>query len=137
MRKFVSIFLVIIFLVSTTGMTLNVHYCGGKIYKTVFGYFNGRLLDCGMEKAAPGNCSNSAGTIDQNCCSNHIQKIHIEDNFYSSNLNISIDSVFAILAYVIVIHDNLTEVGVRDFFHQYEPPVLKSDIRVLFQTFLI
>ena len=74
MKKFVVIFFSIFYLVSTSGMSLNVHYCGGKIKHVSFITTNNEKGCCGKKK------------MSKKCCKDKVAYFKIKDNHKSNQV---------------------------------------------------
>jgi len=78
MKKGFSIFVVFILLASGMWVTLDRHYCGGKLADIAVS-FTGKMASCGMEKPK----SNYPGsyTIDKKCCEDKITLLNISSKY--------------------------------------------------------
>ena len=72
MKKFVAIFFSIFYLISSSGISLNVHYCGGKMKHVSFITTNEKGC-CGKKK------------MSKKCCKDKVAYFKIKDN-HKSNL---------------------------------------------------
>lgn len=73
MKIFVSILFSIFYLTSTSGVTVNAHYCGGKIKHITF------------VKSSDTNCC-SKKKMSKNCCKDKSAYFKVNDNHQSSDL---------------------------------------------------
>lgn len=73
MKIFFSILFSIFYLTSTSGVTINAHYCGGKIKYITFNKSSEKRC-CGKKK------------MSKNCCKDKATYLKIKDNHQSSDL---------------------------------------------------
>ena len=71
MKKFIFIFFSFFYLTSTSGISLNVHYCGGKIKHVSF-YSSSEKNCCGKKK------------MNKKCCKDKVAYFKIKDNHKSN-----------------------------------------------------
>lgn len=142
-HKIVNIILSVVFLFATMGITINKHYCGGKLQDAaLFISANQCNTDGSKEIRRERSINNSCkmtDTINKNdCCEN--QTDYFKANKFISNLNSAkvlpgfqiIPIVFSIIFDLFV-----PETGNLTKFFNYKPPLLHRDISVFFQSFLI
>lgn len=122
LRKSVHIILVMLLLVSSTGVTFSMHYCGGELVST------------SINKEAKTCCDGTGG-----CCENKTMHIEIDDDYISSivveNSIIELDILFPVL---FALYSDLipVEANVPITFNDSSPPP-KIQIRLSFlQTYL-
>lgn len=58
MKKFFALFLCLVYFVVSNGLTINKHYCGGKLFSVKIGVLNSYKCACG------------SSTMKKNCCHN-------------------------------------------------------------------
>lgn len=80
MKKFFSILLAGLVIVSSIHLTIATHYCGDN-FKGFKVSVNGEKASCGMESTAP-VCTNHK-SINHNCCTDKIASYFITDDFFS------------------------------------------------------
>lgn len=71
MKKIVTVSLVVFYLVITSGMFLNLHFCGDHVKKIVFYIVNDEEGCCGSEEQGDG------------CCKNESSFFKVKDNHHS------------------------------------------------------
>lgn len=142
MKKFLSIFLSILLLASSTGVTMATHYCGGLAVKSqlMLGLAG---LDCGMndmdkEKGCETEDDSSESHIKtENCCENQYLSIDSEDTVITKlSIHSPVLKFFLALAFT-YLGLPPTEVDHTTPYLNYSPPLLAQDIPVLHQSFLL
>lgn len=133
--KFLSVFMALTVLVSTTSFTVYQHFCGDEITDVaIFKHAEG----CGMEEAVVDIPENTCHTPKKSCCNDRVVSIQGQDQVNPATQALSIDhQVF--LAAIIYSFDYLfldTSKKVSEPFHYYPPPIVQ-DITVLHQVFRI
>ncbi len=120
------------------GFTMATHYCGGHTVKSKLMLGNGEL-DSGMAKPNKSCESDSKETSfkKRGCCENQYTSINLEDDYQSSVLHVDLDSkfVYTFIYTFIELFNSSIELDIA--FINYSPPLLKQDVQVLFQSFLI
>jgi len=123
MRKTIAISLIIILLVSTIGVTINKHYCGGK------------LADVSLFLEATCNCGDSEMSSD--CCQLGSEHFQLDEDYSLSYFDFNINpSVTAVLSITYLDFSNETCFSPVDFLN-YKPPLIERNIPLLVQSFLI
>lgn len=137
MRKIISVFLALVILSSSIGISYNVHYCGGKIFDRNIALFIINNPGCGMEAGSRSDCETSDYTFSKRCCEDHFEFFQLKEDFnIVDTINIAAKNfiaVFSELENFFIAHSILTA---RNYF-KYKPPLIESDILVLIQRFLI
>jgi len=153
MKNLFAILLAFIFLATNLPLAITTHFCSGQAVESAL-VLKGNTVDCGMNETNTINTFsqksqfNRAEKILDNlgrtpCCQNHSQTFEITDDYNnSSELSIPTDygsfQIFFVTAFVKTFFDWLFS----DFNFSVSylipfPPLLKQDIVVLFQCFLI
>lgn len=134
MKKAISIFLASIILLSSVGFAINTHFCEGRAVDSSIS-MGVELLDCGMPM--PNNNNNDEQFDKQSCCQNHHQVVEVDQNqnnpFPAFELN---DIFFVAFANTFLISVSGTQ-KVQGNYLTSSPPLVKQDIQILYQTFLI
>jgi hypothetical protein len=147
MKKLFAILLAFIFLATNLPFAITTHFCSGQAVNSAF-VLKGNTVDCGMNETNTINHFSSTTNFLDNletapCCQNHSQVFEITDD-YSSALELSLPTdyssfqVFFVANFVKTFFDWLF--ADFDFPFSYlipAPPLLKKDILILFQCFLI
>lgn len=138
MKKAFSIFLAILVLVSSTGIAANTHFCGGEAVERTLS-LGIEHLDCGMPEMEQ-SCSSKDGhdQIDARpCCSNQHDLLQLDEDATLMQQAPVVNKTFiAAFVHTFVIQVFSFEKK-ESFYLNYSPPLLKQDIQVLFQSFLI
>lgn len=113
MKKFLVIFFSLFYLTSTSGISLNVHYCGGKVKHISLFYKNDKGC-CGKKK------------MSKKCCKDKIAYFKIKDNQQSNqSAKIVSPTAFSIIGILPVIQNNFTLLHSQVIvFNYHSPPVL-------------
>ena len=77
LKKATSIVLLFIFLLSSSGFSINTHYCKGKLRYVNIGFSDNCKSCCGKKK-----CS-------KNCCKNKTEIVKIKDNYLPTQIIIT------------------------------------------------
>jgi hypothetical protein len=139
-RQIILLTLTLLVLVSSTGMAVGLHICGGELRDITF---FGAEADCPMEKQKEElpPCHAPKQDADQdNCCENH-QVIAERPDVAAKHKVLSLSKLqdIKLLAAVkaVVFHFFAPEVDLKPAYALYESPPLARDIPVLVQSFLI
>lgn len=122
-RRIAHIILALFLLVSTTGITFSMHYCGGK------------LVSASINKEAKSCCDGNGG-----CCENKTLHFEIEEDYISpiiveNNTIVELDVLFPIL-FVLNFELLPTEDKATVAFHDSSrPPKIQTRLSLL-QTYL-
>ncbi len=134
MRKFISIVLSILLLLSSSGIAYAKHYCGDfEMMATVT--LGEKQLSCGMSMEVP-DCDDEKETPD--CCDNEYTSVETDETFNKANFEFSPDKTFftafaAVFVYTVEIIEDAEDPSYTD----YDPPPLEQDLQILYETFLI
>ena len=135
MKQVISLFLSILLLASSTGITCAQHYCGEfeMLSEVTLGE---KWLSCGM--AMEDSSCDDSQTKDHDCCDNEYTTVDTDDNFAKANFSIDFQqpiaaSYVSIIELLLVLDTETTQ----DIPIEYHPPPLYKDIPVLYETFLI
>jgi hypothetical protein len=113
MQKFLVIFFSMLYLTVTSGITMNLHYCGGKL-KTVSFFSNNEKGCCGTKKKSKG------------CCKDKTKLIKVEENHKASKVteasNPTVHLVALLSSQLLFNLSNDNSVDIISKY--YSPPVL-------------
>jgi hypothetical protein len=134
-KKAISIFLASIILLSSVGFAINTHFCEGRAVDSSIS-MGVELLDCGMPM--PNNNNNDGEQLDkQPCCQNHHQIVEVDQNqnnqFPAFELN---DTFFVAFINTFLVSESVKQKAQVNYLTT-PPPLLKQDILILYQSFLI
>lgn len=128
MKKVSVIFLTFIYLIVASGLTFNLHYCGGKI------------SDISLWKSEIDNCCGGKKVMKKNCCENKISVLKIKDTQYSSSsLQLPVKSVKIIDASYPLFSLNpnkIFEIKINSTVHD-PPDIYKNPIFLQYGVLLI
>ena len=83
MKRFFSIFFILVTIAGTLHFSVSSHFCGGKLADMAIALGKADV-SCGMEEGnAPCNKNESFG---KNCCKDHVQPLIVTDNFIFSSV---------------------------------------------------
>ena len=123
LQKLIHIALVLLLLLSTTGVTISMHYCSGD------------LVSMSVIGEAESCCEDNCG-----CCENKSIHFKVEDDYVSpivvqSNISVELEVLFPVL--FILSAELLPEVEVtaKSFTDTSPPPTLQKRLSLL-QTYL-
>jgi len=128
----------IFMLASNVGIAANTHYCGGLIAEQSFS-LGFEQLDCGMEKAQE-VCEPKAeteGLQAQPCCENVHEILQLQQEANVKKASVEVNPTFFV-AFVFACTSSLFSFEEKTpTFREYVPPLVRQNVLVLFQTFLI
>lgn len=125
-KKIVNVFLVVLLLVATTGITLNKHYCMGRLKSVAVFEKANPCIDYGFEEPMP-------------CCEDISEELKVDEITNSTfDFKISPDyHLVAITTYLLINQDLLEPEITESNYSDYSPPPIERDIPILVQSFLI
>ncbi|MEP1096031.1 MAG: hypothetical protein ABJG78_13035 [Cyclobacteriaceae bacterium] len=125
-RKIVNTLLAITLLIATTGVTLNKHYCMGRV-KSVAVFHHAE------------NCMGDNLIDPMPCCEDVSEQLKVEHLTKASFDFESSPSLYqlAIISYFVLDQDLISVEKDKPKFQNYSPPPPDRDIPVLIQSFLI
>ena len=141
MKKISSIFLAILLLLTNLGVGMGTHYCGGKAVKSqlMMGFHS---IDCGM-KSMDTSCNPAPRDNHDHrfqkkpCCENKFVEMDAEDATTNKVVVNSLTLDFLVtFSYTFLSFDPFISDGDTRYL-SYTPPILKQDLPVLFESFLI
>lgn len=125
-RQFVHITLSMILLLSTTGVAISKHYCGGELSK----------VEVGHEKI---HCCDQPDDMPDDCCHDEQLTFLLEQDFQLSafQFDCHLLAVTAFLPYLDLSALFVEQEAYETEFKPYLSPPIAQDIPVLLQSFLI
>jgi hypothetical protein len=121
------------------GFTFATHFCGGHAVQSELG-FGDHHLDCGMatmdvqEKEEPEN----EPVFTTDCCQNLVYQLDITDDYQSTLEQITVNPVFTVAFVYTFFTNDFPLIKGQNYYTNYTPhPLIKQDVQVLFQSFLI
>ena len=123
-RKIANTFLAVLLLVGTTGVTLNKHYCLGRL-QSVAVFVSAKPCDTGMEDPMP-------------CCEDTSEELKV-DELTKSTFDFKSTTDLYLLAAItyVLLEDTYSSSDKQVKYYNYDPPLPDQDMRVLHQVFRI
>lgn len=134
MKRILAGILGILFLLGTNGVTMAQHYCGGKVHSSKVQLVP-ESLSCGMVQKHS-SCGDKTSIRQSPCCLDVFTQHQVKDDFQSGALVISLDNVMPIIRVL----DHMVSSRRAKCTPAVEinpPPLIVTDVPVLFQSFLI
>src|SRR5690554_3869105 len=104
MKKAFAIFLSILLLGNSSGITYAQHFCSGKEIASEI-TFGEKSLSCGMAEKSETSCGSEVAKED-NCCQNHFTTISTDENFAKASFDKSLPKVFSAASVsIFVLHE--------------------------------
>ena len=142
-RQVILLTLTLLVLVSSTGMAVGLHICGGALRDiTLFG----AAADCPMEqeqqqKTPPCHATGDHdATDDEACCLDHevvVERSDATSGHDTITLSKNIDIKFIAAVQAVILKLFAPEADIKPTFALYESPPIARDIPVLVQSFLL
>ncbi|WP_373056411.1 hypothetical protein [Zunongwangia sp. H14] len=132
----VSFLLAVLVIFSTFSFTVDKHFCGNTLVgKGVFS----SAKKCKTEMHSCGVEVNSHNTTKKDsCCSNEKENIDGQDELKTSSFSFDLLSQTFIIPVLFISGNILQELERQAIPHKfYKPPLLASDVQVMYQVFLI
>ena len=115
MKKFLSISLAFIMLLSGLQLTISMHYCGGELAQSKVS-LTGHVASCGMETATD-DCTQPGNHVKSSCCNNKVSVYEVDHNYSPSFTEFK---AFAqTVLQVFVIPENITFHSLTSFSNLY------------------
>ncbi|MFT4759157.1 MAG: hypothetical protein ACI9XO_003495 [Paraglaciecola sp.] len=129
--KILHILFAFLVLLSSIGITVKKHYCQNKLENVSF------LPTSSCCKTAKHHaCKKSDTDCKKGCCSNELEYIHLDQDFQVQKVNaFSLDQIKIAAIFTAVFEVDLTHITAIKNYTNYKPPIIRSDISVLFQVF--
>ena len=141
--RFIALFLALLMFVTSVGFTVDMHYCNGELKS--FSLI-GKAKSCHEKAKAP--CphhkkmmaDNQGDAIDtKSCCNNKMLHFQSDQDKQVQNFDIKVSPPLQqfITAFVTAFFTDGFTQNDRPTFVHYKPPLIKRDIPVLTQSFLL
>lgn len=142
LNRALLLILTLLMLVSSTGLSVGVHFCAGEIRDLSF---NGKATQCLMEQQKeetlpPCHAPETGAPTQSDCCDDHqlvVERLDVASDSKAFVLNKTLDIKFIAAVQVVVLHLFASHEALAPAYALYEPPLLTRDIPVLAQSFLI
>ncbi|HPF10882.1 MAG TPA: hypothetical protein PKW08_02190 [Flavobacteriaceae bacterium] len=135
MKQLASLFLSVLILLSSTGITYARHYCLGHemLAKVTLGE---EPLSCGM--AMPVSACGDELQAPHGCCSNDYLKVVTDQQFAKVAFNFNFDVQWLPTVPVVLAEPQVVFIATPSTqYPTYRPPPLLRDLQVWYKTFLI
>ena len=139
-RQIILLTLTLLVLVSSTGMAVGMHICGGELRDVTF---FGAEAECPMEQeqeALPPCHAAKQEADDKSCCEDHqviVERLDLAAKHKTFSLNKLQDFQFVAVVKAVVLQWFAPETELKPAYALYESPPLARDIPVLVQSFLL
>ena len=132
--KIAAVFMAIVVVLSTLSFAYSEHFCGDYLVDTAL--FS-KAKSCGMTMALA-SADSDCNAIKKDCCSDNVQQIagqnQLKLDFYS--FSFEQQQFITAVAYTFLSAFNAIESNTSSY-KTYIPPLVKKDIAVLYQVFII
>lgn len=139
-RQIILLTLTLLVLVSSTGMAVGMHICGGELRDITF---FGAEAECPMEKPqeqVPACHAPQQDASDDACCEDHqmiVERLDIAAKHKDISLLKLQDIKFIAVVKAVILQWFSAETDLKPAYALYESPPLARDIPVLVQSFLL
>lgn len=139
-RKILAICMTMVILVSSTGFTMSLHFCGGELQN--FAFFT-QAESCKMEVKALPPCQHESTSVPmikkESCCKDQTvvkESQEVVTGIVAFNKLIPDFTLMAMVAsFLVSFLSPITSHFPQ--FHNYSPPLIERNIPVLVQSFLL
>ena len=140
MNRIFAIFLTMLMLASNSGVVFATHYCMGEVSDLNIG-FSIEAQKCIMsskEVICAEHIPKEGAVSPMDCCDDSYFQIQINDSYKNSIATVTnLDAEFFVAFTLVYLNLCTYQPTVKADYADYSPPLLKQDIPVLFQSFLI
>ena len=135
-----SLVLVLVVISATMGVTVNKHYCQGRLVETAV-FVKTKHAHCQqIITAKQQHCPyhEISNSKDEQCCSEESEFYQIDDPSNISKLSVKFQLVLFQLEMLYIVTDifSLQENNIHTY-KNYKPPLIAQDVTVLVQSFLL
>ena len=127
LRKIVNVFLALLLLLSTMGVTMHKHYCMGRLKNVAF-FHQAESCQNEMDMNSVMDCCND--TEEEFKVENLTKVVHEFD--FSLNPGFT-----AVITYLLIDFDLRSSSITKALYQNYKPPLIDYDINILVQSFLL
>ncbi len=138
LKKIVSIAFSLMILLSNVGLAKTIHLCMGTEMESAIG-FSTSHIECEMTKKKA-DCHSTADTTsheEKDCCDEEFELLVLDQEPQKSKLNLEISPEFVVSLVYTFFGVSIFATEKKENYTDYPPPVLKQDLQVLHQSFLI
>ena len=125
MKKSVHILLAFLLLISTSGVSISKHYCGGELKQITL---SDTASSCNEHSSMP-----------MDCCEDETQSFQVDEDFQVTPILSNISSPNVFLVAITFIPNSLYQTPIlkRDFNTNNVPPLIPDHIFIRVQSFLL
>jgi hypothetical protein len=125
-------------LLSSVGLAKTIHLCMGTEMESAIG-FSTSHIECEMAKKKP-NChseKDSSEHEENDCCDEEFELLILDQDLQKSTLNLDYSPEFLVSLVYSFLGLAIFPVETNENYTDYPPPLLRQDLHVLHQSFLI
>lgn len=125
-------------LLSSVGLAKTIHLCMGTETESAIG-FSTSHIECEMAKKKPSCHSekDSSEHEEKDCCDEEFELLVLDQDLQKSSLNIDYSPEFVVSLVYTFFGLSVFSTEKNENYTDYPPPVLRQDLQVLHQSFLI
>ncbi|WP_425638641.1 HYC_CC_PP family protein [Algoriphagus yeomjeoni] len=138
MKKILSIAFSLMILLSSVGLAKTIHLCMGTETESAIG-FSTSHIECEMAKKKPSCHSEkeSSKHEEKDCCDEKFELLVLDQDLQKSSLNLDYSPEFVLSLVYTFFGVSVFPTEKNENYNDYPPPVLRQDLQVLHQSFLI
>jgi len=125
-------------LLSSVGLAKTIHLCMGTEMESAIG-FSTIEIECEMAKKKA-DCHSKSDTTsheEKDCCDEEFELLVLDQELQKSTLNLDISPEFVVSLVYTFFGVSIFQAEKNENYTDYPPPVLRQDLQVLHQSFLI
>jgi len=135
-KQFISIFISLMILASSMGITFSTHFCMGRAVDSEI-MIGMHELSCGMMDMDADCETNGQNFMAPNCCENEFVSVEIEDDYQKVTESFSIETQF-LFAFTYTFLFDIQNENEQTLAHaDHSPPPLEQNYQSLYQSFLL
>jgi hypothetical protein len=135
-KKAASIFLSLLILVSSMGISFSTHYCMGRAVESEL-MIGMHELSCGMMDMDASCETAGVNIMAPGCCDNEFLSIDIEDDYQVVKTEISLEAKFLFAFTYTFLFNQLQNTEPIVAHTDLHPPPLEQDYQSMYQAFLL
>ncbi|MFT4857471.1 MAG: hypothetical protein ACI9UV_000709 [Algoriphagus sp.] len=138
MKKILSIAFSLLILLGNVGLAKTIHLCMGSEMESAIG-FSTSHIECEMAKKKP-NCHSEKDASEhkeKDCCNEEFELLILDQDLQKSTLNLDYSPEFLVSLVYSFLGLTIFPVETNENYTDYPPPLLRHDLQVLHQSFLI
>ncbi|WP_139316568.1 HYC_CC_PP family protein [Algoriphagus marinus] len=138
MKKILSIAFSLLILLSNVGLAKTIHLCMGTEMESAIG-FSTTEIECEMAKKKP-NCHSeqeSSKHEENDCCDEEFELLVLDQELQKVQLASDYSPEFVVSLVYTFLGISFFPIENHTNYQDYPPPILRQDLQVLYQSFLI